>query len=163
MANSGIELTGLKPVEAERLLLGLQGQHHTAQSNEPEFHREYSAIKDIVQELHGFPLALDQAADFVRENAPMTFGEYLEFLAPRSEDRELLLRFKEAHPKYPESIMTTWEISLRYLEAAHPRSSRILQLLGFFDQSSVSERLLKSATARSLWEFETQLVMKEYR
>ncbi|MCJ1231967.1 hypothetical protein MMC12_008647 [Toensbergia leucococca] len=101
----------------------IRGQHHTAQSNEPEFHREYSAIKDIVQELHGFPLALDQAADFVRENAPMTFGEYLEFLAPRSEDRELLLRFKEAHPKYPESIMTTWEISLRDLRETGPTLS----------------------------------------
>jgi hypothetical protein len=153
LADSGIELQGLAFAEGEELLLRLQHHNTPVKSADPRLHPEYSAIQYIVRELHGFPLALDQAAAFIRENAPMTFQEYANYLKPRSEDRELLLSFKEANPKYPESIMTTWEISMRSLEADRPQASLILTLLGFFSHSLISENVLRSATATSSWTF----------
>jgi hypothetical protein len=152
IANAGLELHEMGLAEAERLFYRLCFLAHEDLWRDPDAHPEHHAIQLIVKELHCFPLALDQAASFVRENAPMSFQEYLDFLAPRTEDRELLLRFKEANPKYPESIMTTWEISFRHIERLNPRASKILQLLGFLDFSQISESLLKSATKPLEWE-----------
>jgi len=44
----------------------------------------------------------------------MSFQESI-FASREVMNRELLMRFEEVNPKYPESVMTTWEISLRYL------------------------------------------------
>lgn len=153
IASSGISLTAMDFPDAERLFLRLQSLSDGSCWKKPESHPEYSAIQQIIQEMHGFPLAIDQASAFIRENAPMTFQEYLSFLKPRSEDRELLMRFKEANPKYPESVMTTWEISLRHLERTQPRASLIIQLLGFMDHSRVSESLLRAVTKGTTWRF----------
>ncbi len=152
IASSGIHLTAMDLPDAERLFLRLQDPRGRFR-DDPQSHPEYAVIQRIVQEMDGFPLAIDQAAAFIRENAPMTFEEYLAFLKPRSEDRELLMRFKEANPKYPESVMTTWEISLRHLERTHARASKILQILGFLDHSRIAEWLLRDVTKAVTWKF----------
>lgn len=153
IATSGIPLDAMDSPDAERLFLRLQKWNSSLDWGNPESHPEYDAVRLIVQELNGFPLAIDQAAAFIRENTPMMFQEYLKFLKPRSEDRELLMRFKEANPKYPESVMTTWEISLRYLERTQTRASKILQLLGFFNHSWIAESLLTTVTKETVWRF----------
>jgi hypothetical protein len=160
VANSSIELQGLDFVDGELLLLRLQQHDKSAVLSNPAGHKEYPVIQHIVRELHGFPLALDQAAAFIRENSPLTFSEYTEYLKPRSEDRELLLRFKEANPKYPESIMTTWEISMRFLKAKHRQASLILELLGFLHNVKISEKILRFATATSTWSLASSSVEK---
>lgn len=153
IANSGMELQQMSFEEGVRLFLNLQRKDSASEMEDPACHPEYPTVENIVQELHGFPLAIDQAAAFIRENSLLTLSEYLELLKPRTEDRELLLRFKEANPTYPESIMTTWEISFKYLERNHPRASLLLQILGFFHHSRISEALLNSATKKRQWEF----------
>ena len=153
VANLGFELTALKQSDGEQLFLRIQCLGTADAWKSPEAHIEYSALKKIVEELYCFPLAIDQAAAFVRENAPMTLQEYLDLLRPRSENRELLMRFKQANPSYPESVMTTWEISLQYLKGKQPRAWWILQLLGFLDHSQISEDLLTAAINRTPWSF----------
>ena len=91
----------------------------------------------------------------------MTLREYQTYLKPRSVDRERLLRFKQANPTYPDSVMTTWEISLHYLERNHPRAGWILQLLGFLDHSYISEELLTTVTKRIPWIFDKTLDGKQ--
>ena len=91
----------------------------------------------------------------------MTFCEYLTYLKPRSIDRERLLRFKQANPTYPDSVMTTWEISLQYLERTQPRAGWILQLLGFLDPPYISEKLLTRVTETIPWSFDKTLAGKE--
>jgi hypothetical protein len=152
LANLGMELPQMGFEESARLFLKLQRTDSSHEVQTLTANPEYSVMKDILEELHGFPLAIDQAAAFIRENSTSLL-EYLEFLKPRTEDRELLLRFKQANPTYPGSIMTTWEISFRYIERTHPRASLILELLGFLHHSDISEALLKSATAQRRWEF----------
>lgn len=160
ISTSGISLNAMDSPDAERLLLRLQKWNSTLDWENPESHPEYDAIRLIVQELNGFPLAIDQAAAFIRENTPMKFQEYLNFLKPRSEDRELLMRFKEANPKYTESVMTTWEISLHYLERTQPKACRILQLLGFFNHSWIAESLLTTVTKATIWRFASKYVKR---
>ncbi len=161
VATSGFPLTAMDPFDAERLFLRIQnlGTDPNLQKSAPD--SEHQVLKQILEELQHFPLAIDQAASFIRENSPMTLREYHTYLKPRSEDRERLLRFKQTNPTYPDSVMTTWEISLHYLERRHPRASWILQLLGFLDHSNISEELLTAVTERLPWSFDTNLPGKK--
>ena len=93
----------------------------------------------------------------------MTLREYQTYLTPRSVDRERLLRFKQANPTYPHSVMTTWEISLHYLDRRHPRASWILQLLGFLDHSDISEALLITVTKRIPWSLHANILGEQLR
>jgi hypothetical protein len=114
---------------------------------------EYPAVKEIVSELHSFPLALNQAAAYIRENDPFTYAEYLELLTARREDREVLLRFKEAKPEYPDSVMTTWDISLDYVKTKRPGAAVLLQLLGFLAHSEIPAKSFIEATEEAFWSF----------
>ena len=153
VADSGFALLAMDLLDAERLFLRVQSSGTKSDWNEPTSHPEYQILRQILQEIQCFPLAIDQAASFIRENSPMSLQEYLNYLKPRSVDRERLLRFKQTNPKYPDSVMTTWEISLDYLERMQPRASWILQLLGFLDHSYIAEELLTATTKRTSWAF----------
>ena len=160
VATSGIALSAMDAVDAGRLFLDIQGSSTGVLRNKATDHPEADVLEDILKELQYFPLAIDQAASFIRENSPMTFREYLEYLKPRSINRERLMRFKQANPMYPESVMTTWEISLEYLERTQPRASKLLQLLGFLNQDDIAEDLLTSATKDISWIFESASLPK---
>ena len=153
VADSGFALSAMDLLDAERLFLRVQSSGTKSDWNEPISHPEYRILGQILQEIQCFPLAIDQAVSFIRENSPMSLQEYLNYLKPRSVDRERLLRFKHTNPKYPDSVMTTWEISLDYLERTQPRASWILQLLGFLDHSYIAEELLTATTKRTSWAF----------
>jgi hypothetical protein len=150
-ATSGFELPQMGFETSIQLFLKLLQGDPTRECEDYWSCAEYETIQHIVQELHGFPLAIDQAAAFIRENS-CSFSEYLGYLRDTG-DRELLFRFKEVNPTYPESIMTTWEISFNYLAKKHPRASELLQILGFFHHSKISEKLLLNAMVKRQWEF----------
>ena len=160
VATSGLALSAMDAVDAGRLFLDIQGSSTGILRNKATDHPEADILEDILKELQYFPLAIDQAASFIRENSPMTFREYLEYLKPRSINRERLMRFKQANPMYPESVMTTWEISLKYLERTQPRASKILQILGFLNQGYIAEDLLTTATKEIPWIFESASLPK---
>ena len=163
VATSGFHLTAMDPLDAERPFLRTQNPGADAHLQESTSGSEHQILKEVLEELQCFPLAIDHAASFIRENSPMTLREYQTYLKPRSVDRELLLRFKKANPTYPESVMTTWEISLRYIERDQPVAGRVLQLLGFLDHSDISETLLTSVTEQMPWIFDTNLDGKRIR
>lgn len=163
VATSGFHLTAMDLLDAEHLFLRTQNLGADPHLQEFTSGSEHQILKDILQELQCFPLAIDQAASFIRENSPMTLREYQTYLRPRSKDRERLLRFKKANPTYPESVMTTWEISLRHLEREKPVAGWVLQLLGFLDHSDISEDLLTSVTQQIPWVFNTDLDGKRLR
>ena len=152
IATSGIELNAMDYESARTLFLSLSEPNIEHTSAKLHNIIEEESLDNILRELQCFPLAIDQAACFVRENAPMSLNEYYRYLQPRSEDRERLLRFKQINPDYPHSVMTTWEISLDYLNRVRPQASQILQLLGFFN-NEVSERLLVDTTKPIAWTF----------
>ena len=155
VATSGLALSAMDAVDARRMFLDIQGSSTKVLRTNATAHPEAEILEDILKELQYFPLAIDQAASFMRENSPMTFREYLEYLKPRSVNRERLMRFKQANPMYPESVMTTWEISLEYLERTQPRACKILQILGFLNQDHIYEDLLITATKEICWIFES--------
>ncbi|KAK2810430.1 hypothetical protein FQN50_002919 [Emmonsiellopsis sp. PD_5] len=155
IAMHGFELSNPPQPDAELLFMRQRHQGSTVLHSDVKQHSEYGAIQDIVRDLAGFPLALSQAAAFIRENDPLTCAEYLELLTAHREDREDLLRFKEANPEYPESVMTTWEITLDYLMKKRPDAAALLQLLGFFAHTDIPEDALYLASKSCLWTYGT--------
>lgn len=159
VASAGLFLGSMGESDAEQLFLRLSSVGEAEVDAGSEIYHGNQALKQILRELQYFPLAIDQAASFIRENAPITLEEYLRYLKPRSLDREKLMRFKQARPEYPESIMTTWEISLEHLNNSNPRASLILQLLGFLNNGPIPESLLTSTlrVSQSSWYWPTDL------
>ncbi|KAK2748211.1 hypothetical protein FQN55_004487 [Onygenales sp. PD_40] len=155
IAMHGFELSNPPQADAELLFMRQRHQGSGVLHSDVRQHSEYGAIRDIVRDLAGFPLALSQAAAFIRENDPLTCAEYLELLTAHREDREDLLRFKEANPEYPESVMTTWEITLDYLMKNRPDAAALLQLLGFFAHTDIPEDVLYLASKSCLWTYGT--------
>lgn len=154
IARSGFGLFQMGLEEAKQLFLRVIGSNFECRKQDcPSFHAGDENLDNLMQELQCFPLAIDQAASFLRENSPMTLAEYLDLLKPRSTDRARLMGFKEANPAYPESVMTTWEISLHHLQKTQPSASQILQILGFLDHSYVAEDLLTATNKGRPWIF----------
>ena len=149
------------PLDSERLFPQIQGfgveRNQQVSSSDPE----RQALGQVLAELQCSAFAIDQAASLIRENSPMTFREYLTYLKPRSIDRDRLLRFKQANPTYPDSVMTTWEISLQYLERTQPRAGWILHFLGFLDPPYIPEKLLTRVTETIPWSFDKTLAGKQ--
>ncbi|KAI0104254.1 hypothetical protein GGR51DRAFT_229239 [Nemania sp. FL0031] len=160
VSNHGLELRRPKPREAEILFLRQCIPGAEVVEEDLESIREYSEIQNIVSSLDGFPLALSQAGAYIRENQPCSYKHYLNLLQV-TQDREVLLRFKGVRPEYPESVMTTWEISMNILERKYPEAAELLQLLGFFAQSGVPEQILFTPTKQQFWCFGNRTETRE--
>lgn len=156
VAQDGFELTSPKPSDAGLIFLRLcNNKKENISSDDLRNHPENIQIERIVESLESFPLALSQAAAYIRLNDPFTCAEYLELLTDQIENREVLLRFKAENPDYPESVMTTWEISLDFLKKSYPQAAELLQLLGFFFHSNIPLHILHRATEVVSWRFGT--------
>ena len=70
VADSGFALSAMDLLDAERLFLRVQSSGTKSDWNEPISHPEYRILGQILQEIQCFPLAIDQAASFIRENSP---------------------------------------------------------------------------------------------
>ncbi|OKL63784.1 hypothetical protein UA08_00961 [Talaromyces atroroseus] len=145
-------------LEGEFLFLRLRNKTEISFSDVKQ-HNEYPQIREIVKNLHGFPLALSQAAAYIRANDPFSCAEYLELLTAREdEDREFLLKYMPENAEYPWSVMSTWELSFDYLQKKDPDSVKLLQLLGFFAPSEIPIYTFRKATQKAKWYLGTYAV-----
>jgi Tetratricopeptide repeat len=87
------------------------------------------AAKSLADELGGLPLALTQAAGFVRTNAT-NLATYLKLYRDRAEDLH-----KEAPPAdYPHTVATTWELAINRLSDT---SREMLNVLAFYAPDAI--------------------------
>lgn len=100
----------------------------------------------IVKKLENFPLAIAQAASYLRWYTSFSGADYLRFLQDKAARPELL-SFSSDYENYNKTVMTTWEVSHSNL-ADDPKTSRaadLLDFLGFLDPAGVPEEFLHSA------------------
>jgi len=83
----------------------------------------------IVQELGYLPLALEQAAAYVREVAG-TFATFLEDYTNIHKDIHKWIPHGN-RPYYSHSVATTWSMSFKIVRNNHPQSAALFQLLSF--------------------------------
>lgn len=96
----------------------------------------------IVEELGGLPLALDQAGAYMEESAYHLKG-YLKLY--QRQRTALLKRRGGLATDHPEPVATTWALSFERVEQADPLAAELLRFCAFLDPDAIPEELLQSA------------------
>jgi tetratricopeptide (TPR) repeat protein len=100
---------------------------------------DYRTACTISQELDGLPLAIDQAAAYIKTlSCPL--DEYLERYRQR---RLALLQIPQArNADYPASVATTWSLSCEKVARLNPAAAELLNLCAFLAPDAIPEELL---------------------
>jgi tetratricopeptide (TPR) repeat protein len=130
-----IELKSMTPEVGTLFLLRRAGRIPLDSSLEDLQSNDRTIAMEIVQELGGLPLALDQAGAYLEETR-CSLSNYLSLY--RRERFRLLQRrgilTKYAH--HPEPVATTWSISFRRLD---PPATELLSLCAFLYSDAIPE------------------------
>ncbi|KAF2195128.1 hypothetical protein K469DRAFT_538467, partial [Zopfia rhizophila CBS 207.26] len=102
---------------------------------------------ELVHLLDCMPLAITQAAAFVKQRAPrMTVSRYVEEVRSSDHDRARLLRKdvgdSRRDGRASNSIIATWQISFEHIRTNMPTAARLLSLMSLFDRQGIPESLL---------------------
>ena len=103
------------------------------------------AADELAEEVGDLPLALAQAAGFIR-SAKKSIRGYIELYR---EHKEELLSRETTSTDYPNTVATTWKISLDQAKAWYPLSEDLLRLSSFFSPDDISRKLLNDGLRRS--------------
>ena len=101
-------------------------------------------VRTLLEELDHLPLAVSQAAAFIKENG-VSIVEYTNAL--RGEDAEEFLHEELDDSRRDEesvnSVFRTWKLSHDQIKQQKPRAAELLYLLAMLDRQSVPKSLLK--------------------
>ncbi|CAI7593360.1 unnamed protein product, partial [Penicillium pancosmium] len=135
--NDLIEVYPMERSEALELLQKTLGQPEECQESQ-----------QLVQELEFIPLAIVQAASYIRNRA--LFSSILQYLEDfRRSDREAtnLLKKEASHLdrdwEAKNSILITWQISFDYIRQIKPSAAGLLSLMSFFDRQGIPQSLIR--------------------
>jgi hypothetical protein len=109
---------------------------------------ESQESRHLVEELEFMPLAIVQAASYIRYRAPRcSVSQYLRDFQ-KSEREAIKLLKTEAGQLYRDweaknSILVTWQISFDYIRQTKPSAAELLSLMSFFDRQGIPENLLR--------------------
>ncbi len=97
------------------------------------------AALEIVRELGGLPLALDQAGAYLEESS-CSPQDYLSLY--RKQRTALLSRRGGFVTDHPEAVATTWLLSFKQVERANSAAADLLRLCAFLDPDAIPEELI---------------------
>src|SRR5437763_1732349 len=98
-----------------------------------------SLATEIVTELDGLPLALDQAGAYIEETR-CGLSQYLNLYGTRRQ--ELLLRRGRFAVDHPHSVVATWSLSFQHVEQESPTAADLLRLLAFLYPEGIPEEII---------------------
>ncbi|KAH8726854.1 hypothetical protein GQ44DRAFT_704911 [Phaeosphaeriaceae sp. PMI808] len=106
-------------------------------------------ITELATALEYMPLALVQAAAYIRERAPRcSVRQYLEEYLQSDSRKTSLLNQEAGHLRRDEaasnSVLITWQISFDYIRSKRQSAADLLSLMSFFDRQGIHEALLRS-------------------
>ena len=111
---------------------------------------EREELARLARSLDFMPLALTQAAAFMRHRAPRySIEQYLESFEKSYKSKPSLLIDRTAGDlrrdrEAKNSILTTWQISFEHVQATKPSAARLLSLMSLCDRNGIQESLLRS-------------------
>jgi tetratricopeptide (TPR) repeat protein len=139
--NRGVEVGAMTMEESRQLFQQLSGQ------DDEELSRQDEKLKELLEILEMLPLAIAQAAVYIRKTN-VSIRQYLSFFA-ESESRQLNLLSQEFQDVYrsdvSNSLMRTWLISMRQLADESPCGENILNTIAFFDNQEIPFELVRLA------------------
>ncbi|KAJ6050146.1 hypothetical protein N7444_006862 [Penicillium canescens] len=105
-------------------------------------------ILELVEELEFMPLAIVQAAAYIRHRAPRcSISQYLEKLRKSDGVAIRLLNYEGGHLyrdwEAKNAILATWQISFDHIRRIRPFAADILSLMSFFDRHAIPENMIR--------------------
>ena len=97
--------------------------------------------EEIVREVGCLPLAIEQAAAYIREVTKDIFKFLPSYRKNRKRHHNRVLK---ANSKYGESIASTWHMSFKQVERNNKGASKLLQLLAFLNPDGIYTDFLES-------------------
>jgi tetratricopeptide (TPR) repeat protein len=103
---------------------------------------------DLVRELESIPLAITQAAAYVREQGSRcSVRKYLQDFEKNDRKKERLLGKKGGMDRRDweaeNCIIITWQISFEYIQTTRRSAAELLSLMSFFDRQGIPDTLLR--------------------
>jgi len=143
----GLEVPLLEVEESIQMLCHLSKM-------DPVAHR--ISAKEVVEELQYLPLAIEQAASYVR-NVTRDFTIYLADYRPRRS--ELHGWIPPGNRQYSHSLATAWLVSFGLVEREVPAALKFLQLLSFLNPDHISLDFL--AQGKSAFETDMEEILAD--
>jgi len=96
-------------------------------------------VCEINAKLGFLPLAIDQAASYIRE-AKISLAQYI---AKVDAEPEQSFQQSSVDPdQYSASVAKTWELSISFIDDKFPVAGQLFRLLSFFDNEAVAENFV---------------------
>jgi len=102
------------------------------------------ASRELVEELGFLPLALEQAAAYIEEHG-RSIAEYLDLFRKH---RQLILRRGRPSHDYPDTVGTTWELSIAKVREQSPTGAALLNLCAFFAPDNIPLDVIRNGKER---------------
>jgi tetratricopeptide (TPR) repeat protein len=118
---------------------------------------EDDSIAKLAATLDYMPLALVQAAAYIRERAPRcSVWQYLEEYRQSDSRKASLLNREAGHLRRDRaasnSVLTTWQISFDYIRNTRQSAADLLSLMSFFDRQGIPTALLRTQSSSAVSE-----------
>lgn len=104
-------------------------------------------VAELASALEYIPLALNQAAAYIKQRAPRcSVRQYLDEYRRSDKDKTSLLNQGAKHLREDDetrnSIITTWQMSFEHVRRTRESAAELLSLMSFFDRQGIQEFLL---------------------
>ncbi|KOS40823.1 hypothetical protein ACN38_g8323 [Penicillium nordicum] len=134
-----VEVNPMERSEALELLQRKLGESQESERQESE---------QLVDVLEFMPLAIVQAASYIRNRAPRcSVSQYLTDFQKSDREATKLLKEDAGHiyrdREAKNSILVTWQISFDYIRQTKPSAADLLSLMSFFDRQGIPEDLVR--------------------
>jgi tetratricopeptide (TPR) repeat protein len=109
-------------------------------------------VADLAAALEYMPLALVQAATYIRERAPRcSVRQYLAEYRESDSRKTSLLNYGASHLRRDKaasnSVLLTWQISFDHIRSSRRSAADLLSLMSFFDRQGIQESLLRKPSS----------------
>ncbi|KAF3396282.1 hypothetical protein F1880_006840 [Penicillium rolfsii] len=109
---------------------------------------ECQESQQLVEELEFMPLAIAQAAGYIRNRSPRySVSQYLRDFQKSDSEAIKLLKREVGHFdrdwEAKNSILVTWQISFDYIRHEKPSAADLLSLMSFFDRQGIPESIIR--------------------
>ncbi|KAF8534452.1 hypothetical protein BDD12DRAFT_895849 [Trichophaea hybrida] len=151
-------LADVDVLHKEKMSPGEAMQLFTKQCPTARDFKQDSAISLLLEELHYLPLAIVQAAKYLRHNQVISPSRYLE-LFQKTEKELLSIPFSDPH-RYAnrETVIATFSITYRQVREQSPLAFSLLKLMACIDRQNIPHELLESSLSD---EFEDEAMICE--
>lgn len=108
---------------------------------------DIDGVADLAKALDFMPLALVQAATYIRERAPRcSVRQYLKEYQQSDQRKTSLLNQGTSHLRRDKtasnSVLLTWQMTFEHLRTTHRSAAELLFMMSFFDCQGIQEALI---------------------